>query len=112
MASSAGHRLHSVTDRWRSSLDKATSAVQNVAGASFFLLFVAIKKKNKGWKDRILEKEEEEEKGSHCISKLQPEGVVCKHMRFLCFTDSIHLKYMYFRCFTLHSMCLNIYEKY
>ena len=25
------------------------------------------------------------------ISKLQPEGVLYKHMRFLCFTDGIHL---------------------
>ena len=26
-----------------------------------------------------------------CISKLQPEGVLCKHMRFSCFRDIIHL---------------------
>ena len=36
-------------------------------------------------------------------SKLQPEGVLCKYMRFLYFIDGIHLKDMYFTCFTLCS---------
>ena len=31
---------------------------------------------------------------NHIISKLQPEGVLCKHTRFLCFTDGIHLKHI------------------
>ena len=30
-----------------------------------------------------------------CISKLHLEGVLCKHMRFLCFTDGIHLKHIF-----------------
>ena len=40
------------------------------------------------------------------ISKLQPEGILCTHMRFLCFTYGIHLKHIYCSCFTLRSMCL------
>ena len=46
-----------------------------------------------------------------CISKLQPEGVLCKHMRFVCFTDGAHLKHMYCSCFTLRSTCFNTCEK-
>ena len=51
------------------------------------------------------------EEKAHHISKLQPEGVLCKHVRFLCFADGIHLKHMYFSCVTLRSMCLNTCEK-
>ena len=45
-ASSAYRRSHSAADCRRSSADEAASAVQNVAAAPFFLLFVAIEKKN------------------------------------------------------------------
>ena len=45
VASSADRRSHSVADRRRISVDKAASAVQNVAAALFSFLFVAIKKK-------------------------------------------------------------------
>ena len=78
MASSTNHRPHSVTDRWRSSADEAASAVQNVTSASFFFLFVAIRKnKNKDYKDRILEKQEEEEKDSPCVPPLHLIVVCC-----------------------------------
>ena len=45
------------------------------------------------------------------IGKLHPERVLCKHVIFLCFTNSIRLKHIYCNCFTLRSMCLNTYEK-
>ena len=48
-ASSTCRRFYLAADFLRSSTDEAASAVQNVAAAPFFLLFVAIeKKKNKG----------------------------------------------------------------
>ena len=45
------------------------------------------------------------------ISKLQPEGVLCKHMRFLCFTDGDHLEHIYCSCSALHNMCSTTCEK-
>ena len=47
---------------------------------------------------------------SIAISKLQLERVLCKHMRFSCFTDGIHLKHLC-NCFALSGMCLNTHEK-
>ena len=45
VASSADRRSHLAKERWRGSVDKAASAVQNVTGAFLFFLFVAIEKK-------------------------------------------------------------------
>ena len=47
MASSMDCRSHSAVDHWRSSMDEAVNAVQNVAAASFFLLCLMIEKKDK-----------------------------------------------------------------
>ena len=51
------------------------------------------------------------ERRSGFISKLQPEGVLCRHMKFLYFTDVIHPKHMYCSWCTLRGMCLNTCEK-
>ena len=44
------------------------------------------------------------------ISKLQPEGVLCKHTKLLCFADIIYLKHVYCSCSTLHGIYKHVLQ--